>query len=174
MQQGKHICRREPCRNLGCCKDKIREQLRLSGGRLTKERLLVLQAICDYEVHFTPEKLQRYLVEQGHRVALTTIYRNLPALEQAGIIRRTTFQEEQNQGAATYEPVWGRPHHDHLVCQTCGKKVEFHYEAIEVLQQEVARKYGYQLIKHHMELVGLCPQCQAAQPAGEARKQESP
>ena len=134
--------------------------LRVTGGRLTKERRLLMQTICEYGVHFTPEKLQLFLAERGHSMAMTTIYRNLPALESAGIICRTTFQEEQNQGAATYEHVWGRPHHDHLLCQSCGQRVEFHYEAIEVLQREVARKNGFKLVKHHMELVGLCPECQ--------------
>jgi len=94
-------------------------------------------------------------------MAITTIYRNLPALEKAGIIRRTTISEEEANKAATYEHVWGRPHHDHLVCSQCGNKVEFNYEALEVLQNEVARKYGYKLISHHLELVGLCPACAA-------------
>ncbi len=119
----------------------------------------MLNAVCDYGVHFTPERLQEFLAERGHAVSVTTIYRNFPAFERAGIIRRTTFQEEQNQGAATYEHVWGRGHHDHLLCESCGKRVEFHYDAIEILQQEVARKHGFTLVKHHLELVGLCPEC---------------
>lgn len=166
MQQETHTCQREQCRDIECCEVKMREQLRNVDGRLTRERLAVLQAICDYGVHFTPEQLQKFLSDRGQPVAMTTIYRNLPALESAGIIRRTTFQEEQGLGASTYEHVWGRPHHDHLICGACGRKVEFHYDAIEVLQREVARKYGFELVKHHMELVGLCPECRTEDPGG--------
>ena len=121
-----------------------------------------MRAMCNYKAHFTPEDIRKSLAKMGIPMAMTTIYRNLPALENAGIIQRTTFQEEQSKGAATYEHVWGRPHHDHLVCQICGKKVEFQYEAIEVLQQQVAKQHGFKLLFHHMELVGLCPACKEA------------
>jgi len=119
-----------------------------------------MQVICDYGAHFTPEDIQAALAERGQSVAMTTIYRNLPALEAAGIIQRTTFQEVEARGAATYEHVWGRPHHDHLLCQSCGERIEFNYDAIEVLQESVARQHGFRLVSHHMELVGVCPTCQ--------------
>jgi Fur family ferric uptake transcriptional regulator len=148
------------CENAACCKDKLQKYIAIAGGRLTKERMVLMQAMCNYKSHFTPEEIGKSLTEKGYPMAMTTIYRNLPALEGAGIIQRTTFQEEQAKGASTYEHVWGRPHHDHLVCQTCGQKVEFQYEAIEVLQEQVAKQYGFLLTAHHLELVGLCPKCQ--------------
>ena len=45
------------------------------------------------------------------------------------------------------------------LCSRCGKKVEFHYPAIEVLQEAVAAQYGFALESHRMELIGLCPAC---------------
>ena len=164
MQYEAHICQRKECREAGCCKVNYKNYLSLSSGRLTKERVILLDVICNIDFHFTPEDLQTALAEQGCTMALTTIYRNLPSLENAGIIRRTTFVEEQERGASTYEHIWGKPHHDHLLCQTCGQKIEFQYDAIEVLQEEVARKHGFTLLRHHMELVGLCPQCQENAP----------
>lgn len=149
----------EHCDNALCCKEKLQKYIAIVGGRLTQERLSLMRAMCNYKRHFTPEDIGKSLSEMGHPMAMTTIYRNLPALEGAGIIQRTTFQEEQSRGAATYEHVWGRPHHDHLVCQACGRKVEFQYEAIEVLQEQVAQKHGFRLTSHHLELVGLCPEC---------------
>lgn len=122
---------------------------------------MLLQVSCELASHFTPERIQQTLASRGSHMAMTTIYRNLPALEEAGIIRRTTFREEESNGASTYEHVWGRPHHDHLLCQGCGKKIEFQYDALEVLQDEVARKHGFRLVYHHLELVGLCPECGA-------------
>lgn len=147
------------CENAACCKDKLQKYINIEGGRLTKERIALMQAMCNYKEHFTPEELGKSLAENGNPMAMTTIYRNLPAFESAGIIQRTTFQEEQHKGAATYEHVWGKPHHDHLLCQACGLKVEFQYEAIEVLQEQVAQKHGFKLLTHHMELIGLCSEC---------------
>ena len=147
------------CKNAVGCKEKLQKYITIAGGRLTKERMALMKAMCNYKTHFTPEEIGRAVSDMGYPMAMTTIYRNLPALESAGIIQRTTFQEEQARGAATYEHVWGRPHHDHLVCQACGRKVEFQYEAIEVLQEQVAQKHGFKLKSHHLELIGLCPEC---------------
>jgi len=167
MQQASEGACHKNCASGQCCTDRLAYFLGLEGGRLTKERELLLQLSCDCSSHFTPEDLQKALAARGSRMAMTTIYRNLPALEKAGIIRRTTFREADANGAATYEHVWGRPHHDHLLCQGCGKKVEFQYDALEVLQDEVARKYGFKLAYHHLELVGLCSDC-------ESRKENEP
>jgi len=144
---------------MSCCADRLMQFVRVKGGRLTRERALLLQVSCDLKTHFTPESIRRTLAARGSRMAMTTIYRNLPALERAGIIRRTTFREEENNGAATYEHVWGRPHHDHLLCQRCGKRIEFEYDALEALQDLVAKKHGFRLVAHHLELIGLCSNC---------------
>jgi Fur family ferric uptake transcriptional regulator len=147
------------CRDTGGCKITLRNYLEKEGGRLTDERAVLLKVSCELHTHFTTDLIQRKLAERGSPMAMTTIYRNLPALEKAGIIRRTTICEEGVNKAATYEHIWGRPHHDHLLCQDCGKKIEFNYDALEVLQNEVARQYGFRLLSHHLELVGLCPEC---------------
>jgi Fur family ferric uptake transcriptional regulator len=159
MQQETGQACDESCGKTGHCREIFVQYLEKEGGRLTSERAMLLKVSCELGTHFTTEVIQQKLAERGSRMAMTTIYRNLPALEKAGIIRRTTLSEEEMNGAATYEHVWGRPHHDHLLCQECGKKIEFIYDALEVLQQAVARKHGYTLISHNLELVGRCPEC---------------
>ena len=62
-------------------------------------------------------------------------------------------------GVARFEPVDAKAHHDHLICQKCGKTEEVHSEAIEVLQRELADSYGYRLLGHAHYLYGLCPDC---------------
>lgn len=109
--------------------------------------------------HFKPEDLLAALAEEGHRVSLTTVYRNLSLLVEAGIISRTDWQDAGRQGGARYERIWGREHHDHLVCSRCGRRVEFSYPAIEVLQEAAAREHGFVLTRHSLELVGLCGAC---------------
>jgi Fur family ferric uptake transcriptional regulator len=158
--QPDHLC--------DACLDKIRVKLSKSGGRVTKERVALMRSICNYDGHFSAEDLQRTLLESGVKVSLPTVYRNLPVLVEAGIIRRTSLLEEASSQAATYEHIYGKPHHDHLLCVGCGARVEFVYPAIEVLQEAVAREHGYELTGHHLELVGLCPACRG-NGAGERR-----
>jgi Fur family ferric uptake transcriptional regulator len=172
MQQQTALSCRKNCGKSGYCREILGNYLEQSGGRWTHERALLLQISCELKTHFTTEHIQHKLARRGFRMAMTTIYRNLPALEKAGIIRRTTFSEEEANGAATYEHIWGRPHHDHLLCQRCGKKTEFTYDAIEVLQDEVARKHGYKLLHHHLELIGICPVCLASE-KGSGEKPEA-
>ena len=145
-------CRMEPC-----CASLLGEHLASVGGRLTRERVVLLQATCNSGGHFTPEELQRQMVDKGNSMALTTIYRNLPVLQEAGIIKRASIYDGDR--ATTYEHVWGREHHDHLVCSRCGRRVEFHYPALEILQEAVAKQHGFVLTGHHMEIVGHCADC---------------
>jgi Fur family transcriptional regulator, ferric uptake regulator len=161
------------CSTESCCTDRLRESVADAGGRLTKERRLLMKILCDYEGHFTPESLQQHMVERGFSMALTTIYRNLPVLARAGLIRRTSLFEEDGSHGATYEHVWGKKHHDHLVCVQCGKLVEFQYPALEVLQEAVAKEHGFQLASHHLELIGYCPDCTGRQGVESASPEES-
>lgn len=147
------------CTKGGYCYENFSFALRDTGGRLTKERLALLKTVCDIQGHFHADTLLRLLKEQGYRVSLVTVYRNLALLVQAGIIRRASVQEDTRSGGAWYEHIWGREHHDHLVCSCCGKEVEFSYPAIDILQEAVAREHGFTLERHHLELIGLCPEC---------------
>ncbi len=136
-----------------------------SGGRFTSTRRSLLQTICDFGQHFAAEDLPPALAARGQTVSLATIYRSLPLLERAGIVQRAP-DSGPGEAGARWEHVWGKPHHDHLRCVACGAQVEFHYPAIEVLQQAVASQHGFTLTGHRLELQGLCPSCQSPQDGG--------
>lgn len=127
---------------------------------MTPERELLLRSVCSMTRHFTHEELMASLRRRGARVSQATVYRALPLLEEAGIIRRASVYTLGGSGAPVFEHVHGREHHDHLVCSACGRVVEFHYPGIEALQELVAREHGFRLQRHHLELVGLCAACQ--------------
>jgi Fur family ferric uptake transcriptional regulator len=152
------------CEHATPCVITFKEVLRVHQGRLTEERKLLLQTICDYRGHFLPEDIAAEARHRGHPVSLTTVYRNLPLLIEAGIVRRATVGEGSDRGGVRYESVWNRAHHDHLTCSRCGRQVEFSYPAIEVLQGAVAQDHGFTLERHHLELIGVCPECQAQEP----------
>lgn len=162
MQQEPLTTHCSSCSENGPCYDKFREILRAGGGRLTDERVAILKEICMSTGHFTPEELTEKLRESGQSVAITTIYRNLDLLLEAGILSKTDVGEAGRSQGARYEHVWGHAHHDHLLCSRCGARVEFSYPAIDALQEVVAKTHGFTLERHTLELIGCCPSCQAA------------
>jgi Fur family transcriptional regulator, ferric uptake regulator len=173
MQQEylKPACR--TCSPKGYCVDKFSSILSENGGRLTKERLSLLQIVCNIQGHFHPYRVADLLKEQGYTVSLTTVYRNLSLLVQAGIISRSCIQEDARKPGAWYEHTWDHEHHDHLICSTCGKKIEFTYPAIEILQEAVAKEHGFTLESHHLELIGTCQDCRnERKPHGPAARKE--
>jgi Fur family ferric uptake transcriptional regulator len=87
---------------------------------------------------------------------LATVYRTLPLLVESGLIQPTLLSAGERH---FYEAAFERPHHDHLICTSCGKVVEFEFEAFEVLQRDVAERYGFRLSAHFHELLGQCADC---------------
>ena len=162
MQQEPLTSHCHACSEIGSCYDKFKEILRAAGGRLTEERVAILRGICTSSGHFTPEELAEKLRKSGQSVAITTIYRNLDPLLEAGILRKTDVGEAARAQGARYEHVWGHAHHDHLLCSHCGTRVEFSYPAIDALQEVVAKTHGFTLERHTLELIGCCPACRAA------------
>jgi len=133
--------------------------LALRDLRLTSARRAIVEAVLEREGHFPIEDLVRDLKRRGIRGSKATVYRTLPLLTEAGIVQPAVITSETK----SYEAAVGREHHDHLVCRGCGRVVEFEFEAFEILQREVAAKYGFVLEAHHHQLFGRCPECRRAQ-----------
>jgi Fur family transcriptional regulator, ferric uptake regulator len=123
--------------------------------RLTAARRAIAEAVLERAGHFPIEDLVRDLRRRGIRGSKATVYRTLPLLTEAGIIQQAVVTSE----ATSYEAAVGREHHDHLVCRGCGKVVEFEFDAIEILQREIASRFGFTLEGHHHQLFGRCAAC---------------
>ena len=109
--------------------------------------------------HFSVDELITDLKIHGSSdVHAATVYRVLPLLVEAGLLQLTQVSSREG---ARYERAFERQHHDHLICTSCGKVVEFEFEAIELLQQDVAERAGFQLTGHIHELLGICGDCRA-------------
>ena len=128
--------------------------------RLTDARAAIVEAALARQGHYPIEDLIADLKERGIKGSKATVYRTLPLLAEAGILEPAIVAGD----ARSYETTFGRHHHDHLLCAACGKVVEFEFEAFEILQKEVAARYGFRLQGHHHELIGTCPECQAKEP----------
>lgn len=130
--------------------------------RLTEARAAIVEAALARNGHYPIEDLIADLKQRGIRGSKATVYRTLPLLAEAGILQPAIVAGDSK----SYETTFGKHHHDHLLCTRCGKVVEFEFEAFEILQKEVAARYGFRLEGHHHELTGICPECAKAEPAG--------
>ena len=140
--------------------DQLQEAVRLRGLKRSAVRDAVARAALRRKGHFSVEDLVQELRESGDLDAHpATVYRVLPLLIEAGLVQMTLVSAGEG---ARYERAFEREHHDHLICTTCGKIVEFHFEAIELLQRDVAERFGFRLTGHVHELLGTCRDCRAA------------
>ena len=138
--------------------ENLGRHLRERGLRLTQERIQLLTLIASLKGHFNAEELLDRIKARKIPVSRATVYRILPVLVNAGLIQQSLLSE----GQARFEVTWNRDHHDHLICSSCNRVVEFQHSTIEILQKEIANKYGFVLEHHVMELVGRCFQCRAS------------
>ncbi len=128
------------------------------GLKSTRQRNLILDTFFQLDGHFSVEQLWGKVRELDPRVSVATVYRTMKLLAESGLAHAQNFGDGQTR----YEPAVGREHHDHLICTRCGTIVEFENDRIEAMQEAVARKHGFRVTSHKMELYGLCRACQKA------------
>ena len=116
------------------------------GGKREQQKLVHREAILEAGEHVLGTDLRR-CVAVDDKISISTVYRTVKLFEDAGIIERHDFRE----GRARYEQM-RETHHDHLINLRTGKVIEFQSEEIEKMQAEVARKLGYKLVDHRLEL----------------------
>jgi Fur family ferric uptake transcriptional regulator len=125
----------------------IESRCAATGMRMTEQRRVIARVLADSTDHPDVEELYRRCVAIDDKISISTVYRTVKLFEDAGIIERHDFRE----GRARYEQVPDN-HHDHLINLRDGTVIEFTSEEIEVLQTEIARKLGYRLVDHRLEL----------------------
>jgi len=125
-----------------------KKDLKKLGLKATTPRMKVLELLeASSQRHLSAEDIYRGLVESGEDVGLATVYRVLTQFENTGLVTRRNFEG----GHSVFELDSGL-HHDHMICLETGKVIEFVSEDIERLQQEIADRHGYELIKHSLVL----------------------
>jgi len=120
------------------------------GMRMTEQRRTIARVLADSADHPDVEELYRRCAGIDDRISISTVYRTVKLFEDAGIIERHDFGE----GRARYEQI-PETHHDHLINLRTGDVIEFRSEEIEQLQSEVARRLGYRLVDHRLELFAV-------------------
>ena len=128
----------------------LEEQCAARGMRMTEQRRTIAQIIENAHDHPDVEELHRRAVHIDARISLSTVYRTLNLFEEAGLVTRHDFKD----GRARFEPIPDE-HHDHLIDIRSGKVIEFRNEEIEAIQELIARRLGYKLVDHRLELYGV-------------------
>ncbi|MBW7852308.1 MAG: transcriptional repressor [Rhodospirillales bacterium] len=120
------------------------------GMKMTEQRRVIARVLSDAQDHPDVEEVYRRATAVDPRISIATVYRTVRLFEEADILERHDFGD----GRARYEEAPSN-HHDHLIDVNSGKVIEFQSDEIEALQREIARRYGYRLIGHRLELYGV-------------------
>lgn len=130
--------------------DRIEKICIEKGLRMTEPRRIIARVLSTSDDHPDAEELHRRANALDASISLATVYRTVKLFEDYDIIERHDFRD----GRARYEEA-PTEHHDHLIDVRSGDVIEFHSEEIERLQDEIARKLGYKLVDHRLELYGV-------------------
>jgi Fur family ferric uptake transcriptional regulator len=130
--------------------DRIEKLCIEKGMRMTDQRRVVAQVLSEAHDHPDVEELYRRSHLVDPHISIATVYRTVRLFEESGIIARHDFRD----GRSRYEEA-PDVHHDHLIDMKTGRVVEFVDEEIEALQAAIARRLGYKLVDHRLELYGV-------------------
>ena len=122
----------------------------------TKQREAILEAFLSATGHITSEEIYTRVRKDHSNIGYTTVYRTMKLLCEAGLATERHFDDGMTRYEIEHE------HHDHLVCLRCGKIIEFECEMIESTQLEIAKRYGFRVLRHRHELYGHCQSCREA------------
>lgn len=136
--------------------EQLSEYLTGQGLKSTSQRDSILKIFVEAGQHLSAEELYVRVKKSHPGIGYATVYRTLKLLASAGLAEELHFEDGLNR----YEYRATDGHHDHLICTKCRAVIEFENERIEQLQQDVARKKGFKVHSHKLELYGLCANCQ--------------
>jgi len=122
--------------------------------RNTKQRSAVASLLEESDSFHSAQTLHAMLRDRGERIGLTTVYRTLQALAEAGEVDVM----RPPSGEQLYRRC-GRSHHHHLVCRSCGATVEVEGPAVERWTDRIAMDHGYTDVSHTLDIFGTCPNC---------------
>ena len=130
--------------------DRIEQLCVEKGMRMTDQRRVVARVLSLAKDHPDVEELYRRAHAEDPHISIATVYRTVRLFEEAGIIERHDFRD----GRSRYEEA-PDVHHDHLIDMRTGKVIEFVDEEIEALQKAIAKRLGFKLVDHRLELYGV-------------------
>ena len=130
---------------------------------LTPQRLAVAELMLSSDHHLSAEEVAATLAGAGMKVGTATVYRTIDVLLESGLL----IERNRGEGFRRFEANRDLPHHEQLLCTTCGAVTEFREPALERLSSRVAEAHGFVRERHRLVIYGTCAACRrAAEPAG--------
>jgi len=128
----------------------LEDQCAARGMRMTDQRRVIAQVIEQSDDHPDVEELYNRASRIDPKISLSTVYRTVNLFEEAGLVTKHDFKD----GRARFELIPDE-HHDHLIDIRSGKVIEFRNEEIEAIQEVIAKRLGYRLVDHRLELYAV-------------------
>lgn len=149
-------------------KEQYFKYLEKKGLKSTEQRLQILETFVEMPGHFTAFDLHAILKKKIPNIGISTVFRTLKLLEEAGLAHSVKISEEEK--SYEYNPT----HHHHLICSECHAAVEFIHPTLERIMEEIPISYGFVARDHNLQIFGICENCQkgAKVEKGGARVQE--
>ncbi|NLJ48749.1 MAG: transcriptional repressor [Candidatus Atribacteria bacterium] len=135
--------------------------LRKNNIKLTSSRRAIVEVFEDNRKHLSAEEVHEFLKKRNQKAGIATVYRNLDLLTKIGILHRVNFGDGKDHFEIAQKPI----HHHHLVCNKCGRVVDYseimgESEFISHLERELSKRYQFKIESHQIYFYGLCDKCQ--------------
>ncbi len=138
-------------------KTSLTDELRAAGKRMTRTRKAVLAVLEASQFPLSATELYTQLTKENVAIDLVTVYRNLTALKELGMVTQLELHQE---GQFRYEIKEGREHHHHIRCKICGRIVDLLLCPLKKLTALIEQETRFVVGDHSLEFSGWCPKCQ--------------
>lgn len=130
------------------------ETLKESGVRITPQRHAVLDYLMNAVIHPTADEIYKALEGKFPNMSVATVYNNLRVLRENGLVRELTYGDSSSRFECNFSD------HYHIICESCGKIVDFHYPSLDEVESLAQKVTGFEVSHHRMEVYGVCKNCQ--------------
>nr|WP_305852459.1 peroxide-responsive transcriptional repressor PerR [Halobacillus salinarum] len=129
------------------------DTLKDSGVRITPQRHAVLEYLLNSMTHPTADEIYKALESKFPNMSVATVYNNLRVFREIGLVRELTYGDSSSRFDCNTTD------HYHIICETCGKIVDFHYPSLNEVESLAEQVTGFDVSHHRMEVYGTCSQC---------------
>ncbi len=134
------------------------DSLKATGVRITPQRHAILEYLIDSMIHPTADDIYKALADKFPNMSVATVYNNLRVFREVGLVKELTYGD----AASRFDFITGD--HYHMICDSCGKIVDFHYPGLNEVEQLASHVTGFEVNSHRLEVYGTCPSCIVVSP----------
>ena len=129
------------------------DTLKSTGVRITPQRHAILEFLIQSMIHPTADDIYKALENKFPNMSVATVYNNLRVFREAGLVKELTYGDSSSR----FDFVTND--HYHMICDACGKIVDFHYPGLDEVEHLASHVTGFKVNTHRMEIYGTCPTC---------------